>query len=63
MLAYFGYQDFLDHRWPVRAPTRTTPRLHTAHPSYRWLNRLQCMGIGEVRMTELTYTYDLYALR
>jgi hypothetical protein len=58
-----GYQDFLDGRWPERAPTRTTPRFHTAHPSYVWLNRLQCIGIGEVRMRELSYTYDLYALR
>lgn len=58
-----GYQDFLDHRWPARAPTRTTPTFHTAHPDYVWLNRLVCVGIGEVRMQELAYAYDLYALR
>jgi hypothetical protein len=58
-----GYQDFLDRRWPARAPTRTTPRLNTAHSSYLWLNRLQCVGIGEVRLSELAYTYDLYAVR
>jgi len=58
-----GYQDFLDRRWPTRAPTRTTPRFHTADPRYLWLNRVQCVGIGEVRMKELAYTYDLYALR
>ena len=57
-----GYQDFLDRRWPVQAPTRTTPRFHTAHPSYLWLNRLQCLGIGEVRMKELVYNCDLYAV-
>ena len=27
-----GYQDFLDRRWPTRAPTRTTPRFYTADP-------------------------------
>jgi hypothetical protein len=58
-----GYQNVIDRRWPTRAPTRTTPRFHTAHPNYRWLNRLQCLGIGEVRLTELAYTYDLYAVR
>jgi hypothetical protein len=58
-----GYQDFLDRRWPTRAPTRTTPRFHTGHPRYLWLNRLQCIGIGEVRMIESAYIYDLYAVR
>jgi hypothetical protein len=58
-----GYQDFLAHRWPARAPTRTTPTFHTAHPDYVWLNRLVCVGIGEVHMQELAYTYDLYGLR
>jgi hypothetical protein len=58
-----GYQRFLDGRWPAVAPTRTAPRIRTAHPKYAWLNRLQCVGIGEVRMQELVYTYDLYALR
>lgn len=58
-----GYQDFLARRWPAQAPTRTTPRVRTAHQKYQWLNRLQCLGIGEVRMQELTYTYDLYAVR
>jgi Protein of unknown function (DUF3237) len=57
-----GYQNFLDRRWPTQAPTRTTPRFRTAHPKYQWLNRLQCLGIGEVRMKELAYTYDLYAV-
>lgn len=58
-----GYRNFLDRRWPESAPTRTTPRFHTAHPRYTWLNRLQCLGIGVVRMQELAYTYDLYAVR
>jgi hypothetical protein len=58
-----GYDDFLAHRWPEHAPTRTTPRFRTAHPRYLWINRLQCVGIGQVRMKELSYTYDLYAVR
>jgi Protein of unknown function (DUF3237) len=67
-LGYFdlgenGYQDFLRRRWPNRAPTRTTPRFSAAHPNYRWLNRVPCLGIGEVRMDELVYIYDMYAVR
>jgi Protein of unknown function (DUF3237) len=58
-----GYKNFLDHRWPEVAPTRTAPRIQTSHPRYLELNRLQCIGIGQVRMKELVYTYDLYALR
>ncbi|HTA21080.1 MAG TPA: DUF3237 domain-containing protein [Polyangia bacterium] len=57
-----GYQNFLDRRWPELAPTRTTPRLHTTHPKYTWVNRLQCIGVGAVHMKRLLYTYDLYAL-
>ncbi|HEX2881280.1 MAG TPA: DUF3237 domain-containing protein [Polyangiaceae bacterium] len=58
-----GYQRFLDRRWPEVAPTRTAPRIRTAHPHYAWFNRLQCVGIGEVHMQQLVYAYDLYALR
>ena len=58
-----GYRDFLSHRLPDRAPTRTTPRFHTTHASYLWLNRLTCFGIGQVHMKELLYVYDLYAVR
>jgi hypothetical protein len=58
-----GYQEFLDRRWPERAPTRTTPRFHASHASYLWLNRIVCLGVGEVRMKELVYVYDLYAVR
>lgn len=57
-----GYQRFLSRQWPEAAPTRTAPRIRTSHPHYTWLNRLQCVGFGEVRMQELLYTYDLYAL-
>jgi Protein of unknown function (DUF3237) len=58
-----GYNEFLAHRWPERAPTRTTPRFHTSHANYIWLNRLQATGVGEVRMKKLEYVYDVYALR
>ncbi len=32
----------------------------TAHPAYAWLNRLQCLGIGEVDLSKNRVTYDVY---
>jgi hypothetical protein len=57
-----GYQNFLNQEWPHAPPLRSTPRFLTEHSQYKWLNRLQCIGVGEVRMSELLVVYDLYAL-
>ena len=58
-----GYEKFLLGEAPQTVPLRTIPRFHTAHPEYRWLNRLQCLGIGEVNLEKLEVHYDLYAVR
>jgi hypothetical protein len=50
-------------RWPAVLPVRSYVRLLTSHPTYRWLNRLDCVGVGEVRPPEGLYAYDMYALR
>ena len=50
-------------RWPSVLPVRSYIRLLTSHPTYRWLNRLDCLGVGEVRPPERLYTYDMYAMR
>lgn len=57
-----GYHNFLNNQWPEKPQVRSTPRFLTAHEKYKWLNRLQCIGIGEVKMSELLMIYDLYAL-
>ena len=57
-----GYENFLKKKWPPTPPTRTTPRMITAHPKYLWVNRLQCIGIGRVVMKEPLYEYDMYGL-
>lgn len=57
-----GYQNFLKKKWPNAPPLRVVPRFLTEHPQYQWLNRLQCVGIGEVQMSDLLIIYDLYAL-
>ena len=42
---------------------RTAPRCSTAHPDYLWLNRLQCVGIGQSLAESSEFAYDVYALR
>ena len=58
-----GYQQFLDGDLSNKLPIRGTPRFLTAHPGYLWLNRLQCVNVGEADMETLVVSYDLYALK
>ena len=55
-----GYERFLRNELPATMPLRNTPRFHTAHASYEWLNRLQCFGIGEVDLSKNRVVYDVY---
>jgi hypothetical protein len=36
------------------------PRILTGHPRYAWLNRAQCLGVGELRPKELRIDSDLF---
>jgi hypothetical protein len=58
-----GYRNFLAGKYPKHPEARTAPRYLTSDDRYRWLNRLQCVGIGSVDMDNLNVVYDLYALR
>jgi hypothetical protein len=58
-----GYQRFVDGNLPARARLHVVPRLQTAHPAYSWLNRVQCVGIGEVDFGRSYVSYDVYAMR
>jgi hypothetical protein len=42
-----GYERFLAGD-PVVAPLRGAPRMSTGHPDFLWLNRLQCVVVGEI---------------
>lgn len=42
---------------------RSVPRYLTAHPDYAWLNRVQCVGIGQVFPSKAEARCDVYALR
>jgi hypothetical protein len=57
-----GYENFLKGHLPPRLLLRTTPRLSTAHPDLAWLNRLQCVAVGEADLQTFTARYDVYAL-
>ena len=58
-----GYQKFLRGEFPALVKLRAAPRFHTSHPEYLWLNRLQCLNIGEVDLERLEVRYDVYAVR
>lgn len=38
------------------------PRLSTGDARYRWLNRVMCLGVGELRPRETSVDYDLFVL-
>lgn len=60
-----GYKRFMEGDLPPVMPIRAAPRFITAHPSYTWLNRLQCVNIGEARVSpgKVGVFYDVYALK
>ena len=58
-----GYAALAAGRGPERAAVQLTPRYVTAAPQLRWLNRLQCLGLGRVTLATLIVEYDLYAMR
>ncbi len=58
-----GYQKFLRQELPPFLSLRIVPRYHTAHPEYLWLNRIQCLGIGQIDRARMEVSYDVYAVR
>jgi hypothetical protein len=59
-----GYEKVLNGEFtPDGTPIRITPRFQTAHPTYQWLNRLVCVGIGESHPSVPEVRYDIYAVR
>ena len=57
-----GYAKFLKNELPGTLRIRATPRFQTGDPRYAWLNRLQCLAIGEADFSRLRIAYDLYAV-
>jgi hypothetical protein len=57
-----GYKRALANQLPPYPTVCVAPRLTTGHPKYSWLNRLQCVGVGYVAISELRLEYDLFAV-
>jgi hypothetical protein len=57
-----GYQRALANDLPSRSDLVICPRILTGHPKYRWLNRMQFLGVGKTRLDELTFHYDFFAV-
>jgi Protein of unknown function (DUF3237) len=57
-----GYERFLRGDLPPTVALRVAPRLRTAHPDFVWLNRLQCLGIGEFNAENSRLGFDVYAV-
>jgi hypothetical protein len=57
------YHKFLQGALPPRVPLRVVTRFQTTHPTYQWLNRLQCLNIGEADLERFEVRYDVYAIR
>jgi len=58
-----GYEKALRNQFPTLPVVQLAPRFVTTHPRYLWLNRLQCVGIGQVDMERLFVQYDLHAVK
>jgi hypothetical protein len=57
-----GYQRFLDGDPVTKFAIHGAPRFTTSHENYLWMNRLQCINIGEGDLTVPVAAYDVYAL-
>src|SRR5208337_753666 len=54
-----GYRLLAAGGGPKRAPVRLAPRYLTSEPRLCWMNRLQCLGVGEVDLERYLVEYDL----
>ena len=58
-----GYERFLMGELPPTVALRGSARFLSAHPEYVWLNRLQCLAIGEFDSEHTRAGWDVYAVR
>ena len=58
-----GYGEFAKGILPPQIALRIAPRYYTSHPDYVWMNRLQCVGVGNFERDTLRVDYDVFAMR
>jgi hypothetical protein len=56
-----GYRRALAQDLPDRASIVVTPLISTRHPRYRWLGRVQCIGVGHTNLAASKACYHVYA--
>lgn len=57
-----GVRRLREGALPSVATLRFALRFVTDHPEYRWLEKLNCFGIGEYRAMDNVVRYDVYAV-
>lgn len=57
-----AYEAARRHKLPDRNPLVVTPLIATRHPRYRWLSRVQCIGVGETHLDDGKASYHVYAV-
>jgi hypothetical protein len=57
-----GYRMAVAHRLPDRSPIVLSPLISTRHPKYRWLSRVQCVGVGQTHLDAGQASYNIYAV-
>ena len=57
-----GYARVLRGDLPASVRIQIAPRFLTAHPAFKWINRLQCVSVGELDTTTSNVRHDVYAL-
>jgi hypothetical protein len=55
-----GYRRALDRHLPDCCPLVVSPLISTRHPKYKWLGRVQCIGVGQTHLDAGKACYDVY---
>jgi hypothetical protein len=58
-----AYERALRNEFNPVPPLVLAPQFITSHPSWIWLNRLQCLAVGRATMKDLIVRLDIYAIR
>ena len=56
-----GYRRAVAHDLPDRSPLVVSPLLATRHAKYKWLSRIQCVGVGQTHLDAGQASYYVYA--
>jgi hypothetical protein len=56
-----GYRRAVARNLPDRSPMVVCPLISSRHPKYRWLSRVQCVGVGYTHLDVAQVGYEVYA--